>query len=70
MYGLRDQKPIANIPPEAIEVVTVLEKEKAGKAIVKFADHYEEWVLGYEGNTFSADRWTLKWKNKSAFLNL
>lgn len=62
IWGVRPQKPIANIPADARRVKVKMRPTKEVRAFLKFDDRVEEWVIGPSGNVTNADTWELRFK--------
>lgn len=62
IFGIRDVKPIVNIPQDAEKVRLRLRAKGAAKAFVKFKDRIEEWIICPTGNVTGADTWEIRFK--------
>ncbi len=59
VFGIRDVKPIANLPSDAIKVRIRLRAGDVGKAFVRFKYRIELWYLAPSGNMLNAETWEL-----------
>lgn len=62
VFGIKERRPIVNLPPDALKVKVRMRVGKPGKAFVKFHDRIEGWVIGYENNCIAKDSWILRFK--------
>lgn len=60
VWGVREQKPIVNIPPDALRVKIRMRDNQAARAFVRFKDRIERWIICPEGKQFlNSANWEL-----------
>ena len=61
VYGVQTQRPLVNIPADALRVRVKLRANKTAVAFVRFHDRIEQWAIGYENDKRGPEsNWALR----------